>query len=113
VLVRVPDYTVHRTLSLPPVEQSSPILPRIYTDGQQDTEPAQLSTLLTQLLLPTLQLHLLPKSSLDVYLLILESDTMAGVLSAGLTVAGAAVADAGIGMWGLGVGGVVVCRLSS
>ncbi|KAK4683762.1 exosome complex component MTR3, partial [Tremellales sp. Uapishka_1] len=74
----------------------------------RDTEPASLSTLLTQLLLPTLQLHLLPKSSLDVYILVLESDTISGVLSSGLTVASAAVADAGIQMNGLGVGAVVV-----
>ncbi|GFZ47955.1 hypothetical protein JCM24511_05702 [Saitozyma sp. JCM 24511] len=73
----------------------------------RDTEPAALSTLLTQLLLPSLHLHLLPKSSVDVYLLILESDTLTSVLSAGLTVASAAIADAGIAMGALGVGAVV------
>ncbi|OWZ51198.1 exosome complex component MTR3 [Cryptococcus neoformans var. grubii Br795] len=73
----------------------------------RDTEPLPLSNLLTQLLLPTLHLHLLPKSSIDVYLLVLESDTLTNVLSAGLTVASAAVADAGIEMAALGVGGAV------
>ncbi|CAD6572835.1 MAG: hypothetical protein TREMPRED_000640 [Tremellales sp. Tagirdzhanova-0007] len=73
----------------------------------RDTEPVPLSTLLTQHLLPTLQLHLLPKSSIDVHLLVLESDTIPNVLSAGLTVSSAAIADAGIAMSGLGVGAVI------
>jgi len=70
----------------------------------EDTEPAPLSALLTSHLLPALQLHLLPKSALDVHLLILESDILPNFLSAGLTVASAAIADAGIPMFGLGVG---------
>lgn len=79
----------------------------------QDTEPTHLTTLLTQLLLPTLRLELLPKASLDVYLLVLESDSIEGVLAAGLTVASAACADAGGGveMSGLGVGVVTVRQL--
>jgi exosome complex component MTR3 len=71
---------------------------------KQDTEPAPLSALLTSHLLPALQLHLLPKSAIDVHLLILESDVLPNVLSAGLTVASAAIADAGIPMFALGVG---------
>jgi exosome complex component MTR3 len=43
----------------------------------------------------------------DVYLLVLESDTLPSVLSAGLTVASAAIADAGIAMGALGVGAVI------
>lgn len=73
----------------------------------KDTEPVPLSTLLTQHLLPTIRLHLLPKSSIDVHLLVLESDAVSNVLSAGLTVASAAVADAGIPMSALGVGTVI------
>ncbi|WVQ79847.1 hypothetical protein IAT38_001947 [Cryptococcus sp. DSM 104549] len=73
----------------------------------RDTEPLPLSNLLTQLLLPTLLLHLHPKSTIDVHLLVLESDTTPNVLAAGLTVASAAIADAGIEMGGLGVGSVV------
>ena len=75
----------------------------------QDTEPAAISSQLTTHLLPALQLHLLPKSALDVHLLILESDSIPNVLSAGLTVASAAIADAGIPMNALGVG-VTVCK---
>ncbi|EIW71049.1 hypothetical protein TREMEDRAFT_27507 [Tremella mesenterica DSM 1558] len=73
----------------------------------RDTEPIPLSTLLYRLLLPCLQLHLLPKSSIDVFLLILESDTLSNTLSAALTVASGAIANAGIPMSALGIGGVV------
>ncbi|KAL7419676.1 3'-5'-exoribonuclease [Cryptotrichosporon argae] len=73
----------------------------------RDTEPVPLSTLLTQLLLPAVRLDTLPKSQLDIFLVVLEADSDASVLGAGLTVASAAVADAGVEMSGLGVGGVV------
>ena len=59
------------------------------------------------MLLPCLQLHLLPKSSVDVFLLVLESDSVPNTLSAGFTVASAALANAGIPMSALGVGAVV------
>ncbi|KAK8847601.1 hypothetical protein IAR55_005460 [Kwoniella newhampshirensis] len=78
----------------------------------RDTEPLPLSALLTQSLLPTIHLHLYPKSSIDIYLVVLESDALSNVLSAGLTVASAAVADAGIDMYGLGVGGVLMDKSS-
>jgi len=72
----------------------------------RDTEPPHLTHCLTQALLPAIQLHLLPKSSLDIYLLVLESESpsIESVLAAGLTVASAAVADSGIDMGGLAVG---------
>jgi exosome complex component MTR3 len=79
-----------------------------YNANNQDTEPVSLSTLLTQLLLPTLHLHLFPKSTIDVFILVLESDSLSNLLSAGMTVSSAAVADAGIPMGGLGVGSVVL-----
>ncbi|ORX34079.1 3' exoribonuclease family, domain 1-domain-containing protein [Kockovaella imperatae] len=70
----------------------------------RDTEPAALSSLIHSHLLPALQLHLLPKSALDIQILVIESDSVPNVLSAALTVASMAVADAGIPMNGLGVG---------
>ncbi|KAL1413272.1 3'-5'-exoribonuclease [Vanrija albida] len=73
----------------------------------RDTEPVNHSVLLTQLLLPSLRLHLLPKLSIDVHLLVLEGDSDAAVLSAGLTACSAAIADAGIPMSGLTVGSSV------
>jgi exosome complex component MTR3 len=75
-------------------------------NGSQDTEPAPLSHLLSQHLIPTLHLHLLPKSTLDIHLLILQSDTLPNVLATSLTVATAALADAGIPMSALGIGAV-------
>lgn len=74
------------------------LLTLLSSSRSQDTEPPTPSTLLAQSLLPALRLQLLPKSQLDVFLLVLESDGMEGVVSAGTTVAGAALA---------GVGGVV------
>lgn len=74
-------------------------------DTSQDTEPPTPSALLAQSLLPSLRLHLLPKSQLDVFLLVLESDGMEGVVSAGTTVAGAALAEVG---GGVEMGGIVV-----
>jgi exosome complex component MTR3 len=78
------------------------------SDLNQDTEPPHLSHLLHSHLLPALQLHTLPKSSIDIYLLVLQSESpsIESVLASGLTVCAAAVADAGIAMNGLAVGTV-------
>ncbi|WVR04800.1 hypothetical protein IAU60_001812 [Kwoniella sp. DSM 27419] len=103
---KAPPYTPQGTLNLE--VKFAPFASNPRRAPLRDTEPLPLSVLLTQSLLPTLQLHLLPKSSVDVYLLVLESDTPTNVLSAGLTVASAAIADAGIAMNGLGAGSVVV-----
>ncbi|OCF33838.1 exosome complex component MTR3 [Kwoniella heveanensis BCC8398] len=102
---KLPPYTPQGTLNLE--VKFAPFASDPRRAPLRDTEPIPLSVLLTQSLIPTLQLHLLPKSSIDVYLLVLESDTPTNVLSAGLTVASAAIADAGIAMNGLGVGSVV------
>lgn len=85
--------------SIPPSLLTLPTL-------RQDTEPPHLTHSLTQALLPAVQLHLLPKSSLDIYLMVLEAESLGteAVLAAGLTVASAALADAGIDMGGLAVG---------
>jgi len=79
-----------------------------FSDLNQDTEPPHLSHLLHSHLLPALQLHTLPKSSIDIYLLVLQSESpsIESVLASGLTVCAAAVADAGIAMNGLAVGTV-------
>ncbi|WVF69584.1 hypothetical protein IAT40_004362 [Kwoniella sp. CBS 6097] len=102
---KLPPYTPQGTLNLE--VKFAPFASDPRRAPLRDTEPIPLSVLLTQSLIPTLQLHLLPKSSIDVYLLVLESDTPTNVLSAGLTVASAAIADAGIAMNGLGVGSVI------
>ncbi|WVQ98265.1 hypothetical protein IAU59_005388 [Kwoniella sp. CBS 9459] len=108
---KLPPYTPQGTLNLE--VKFAPFASDPRRAPLRDTEPIPLSVLLTQSLIPTLQLHLLPKSSIDVYLLILESDTPTNVLSAGLTVASAAIADAGIAMNGLGVGSVIASSSSA
>lgn len=79
----------------------------------QDTEPPHLSSLLHAALLPAIRLETLPKSSIDVHVLVLESPALASgqgaveaTLAAALSCASAAVADAGIAMAGLAVGTV-------
>lgn len=69
------------------------------------------ATVLTNLLLPAVRLHLLPKLSVDVYLHVLEADSDEAVLGAGLSAACAAIADAGIELNGLAVGSTVVSTL--
>ncbi|WVW78217.1 hypothetical protein I302_100168 [Kwoniella bestiolae CBS 10118] len=102
---KAPPYTPQGTLNLE--VKFAPFASDPRRAPLRDTEPISLSQLLTQSLLPTIQLHLLPKSSIDIYLLVLESDTPTNVLSAGLTVASAAIADAGIAMYALGTGSVI------
>ncbi|KAL7416188.1 3' exoribonuclease family, domain 1-domain-containing protein [Mrakia frigida] len=93
---KLPPYSAHGTLNIEVKYAPFASDPRRFP--LRDTEPPTPSTLLAQSLLPALRLQLLPKSQLDVFLLVLESDGMEGVVSAGTTVAGAALA---------GVGGVV------
>ncbi|WRT64574.1 uncharacterized protein IL334_001506 [Kwoniella shivajii] len=102
---KAPPYTPQGTLNLE--IKFAPFASNPRRAPLRDTEPLPLSHLLTQSLLPTIQLHLLPKSSIDVFLVVLESDTTTNVLSAGLTVASAAIADAGIEMYALGTSAVI------
>ncbi|RSH79837.1 uncharacterized protein EHS24_009497 [Apiotrichum porosum] len=102
---RPPPYTPHGTLNLE--VKFAPFASRARRAPLRDTEPVNHTALLTQLLLPALRLHLLPKLSVDVHILVLEADSDAAVLSAGLTAACAAVTDAGIPINGLAVGSVV------
>jgi hypothetical protein len=66
------------------------------------------AAVLTNLLMPAVHLHLLPKMSVDVHVYVLEGDSDASVLAAGLSAACAALADAGIPLSGLAVGSTVV-----
>ncbi|WWD21685.1 hypothetical protein CI109_106171 [Kwoniella shandongensis] len=99
---KAPPYTPHGSLNVE--VKFAPFASDPRRAPLRDTEPLPLSALLTQSLLPTIHLHQYPKSSIDIYLVVLESDVLSNVLSAGLTVASAAIADAGIQMTGLGVG---------
>ncbi|KAK4054606.1 3'-5'-exoribonuclease [Microbotryomycetes sp. JL221] len=76
---------------------------RRFTPGK-DTEAANLSAVLHQSLLPAIRLDLLPKSQIDLFVTILESDGSDADISAGITAASTALAEAGVQMFGLVVG---------
>jgi exosome complex component MTR3 len=101
----------------------------------QDTESASLSATLQQSLLPSLILEALPKSQIDLFLTILESDGSDADISAcvsgllrcrkraqadrsrsslcsGVTAASVALAEAGVQMYGLVVGCCAVSAVS-
>ncbi|BGP17079.1 3'-5'-exoribonuclease [Rhodosporidiobolus nylandii] len=70
----------------------------------KDTEATALANTLHQSLLPSLLLELLPKSQIDLFVTVLESDGWDGDLSLGVTAASVALAEAGIAMKGLVTG---------
>ncbi|SCV70044.1 BQ2448_1438 [Microbotryum intermedium] len=67
----------------------------------KDTESLTLSSAVHQAILPSLLLETLPKSQIDLFLTILESDGNDDDISAGITAASVALAQAGIPMRGL------------
>ncbi|POY73937.1 hypothetical protein BMF94_2979 [Rhodotorula taiwanensis] len=70
----------------------------------KDTEASALAVTLQQSLLPALLLETLPKSQIDLFLTVLESDGWDGDVSIGVTAASVALASAGISMRGLVTG---------
>ena len=77
----------------------------------QDAEDRSIATLVHQALLPGVRLELLPKSSLDVFVMILEADELAGVAAAASVAASTALAHAGVEMIGLVTSYSAVCRI--
>ncbi|CAG8540831.1 4277_t:CDS:2, partial [Acaulospora colombiana] len=65
---------------------------------QADAQERELSQLIYEALAPSIRLELLPKSTIDIYITILENDGTASCLAAAVTCASVAVADAGIEM---------------
>lgn len=62
-----------------------------------------------QALVPAVRLELLPKSTIDVFISVLENDGIESCVAAASIAASAALADAGIEMFGL----VVACAAVS
>lgn len=56
-----------------------------------------------------MRLELLPKSSIDIFIVVIENDGIEGCVASGAVAASAALADAGIEMFGL----VVSCSAVS
>lgn len=62
-----------------------------------------------QALVPAVRLELFPKSTIDVFVTIIENDGIEGCIASGSVAASAALADAGIEMLGL----IVACSAVS
>ncbi|KZT67742.1 ribosomal protein S5 domain 2-like protein [Daedalea quercina L-15889] len=75
----------------------------------RDAEDRSLAVQIQQSLLPAVRLELLPKSTIDIFLTIIENDGMEGCIASGSVAASAALADAGIEMLGL----VIACSAST
>ena len=68
---------------------------------QEDAEDRSVSVLIQQSLLPAVRLELLPKSSIDIFLFVIENDGLEGCVASGSVAASTALANAGIEMLGL------------
>ncbi|BEJ15886.1 hypothetical protein CspHIS471_0504910 [Cutaneotrichosporon sp. HIS471] len=108
---RPPPFTSTGTLNVE--VKFAPFASRVRRAPLRDTEPVSHAAVLTNLLLPAVHLHLLPKMSVDVHIYVLEGDSDASVLAAGLSAACAALADAGIPLSGLAVGSTVALHGST
>ncbi|CCA73082.1 hypothetical protein PIIN_07036 [Serendipita indica DSM 11827] len=71
----------------------------------RDVEDRTIGQLVHQSLLPAIQLHLFPKSSIDVFITVIENDGLEGCVASASIAASTALADAGIEMDGM----VVAC----
>ncbi|PVU93722.1 hypothetical protein BB561_003084 [Smittium simulii] len=69
------------------------------TVKQRDTEEKEISQILTQALGPSICLHMFPKSSIDVYVTVIESDGRLATIAAAIKCATIALVDASIDMF--------------
>lgn len=67
----------------------------------QDAEDRSVSVLIQQSLLPAVRLELFPKSTIDVFLFVIENDGIEGCVASGTMAASTALAHARIDMLGL------------
>jgi 3' exoribonuclease family, domain 1 len=77
----------------------------------QDAEDRSIAVAIHQALVPSVRLELLPKSTIDVFITVIEADGMEGCISSGVVAASTALADAGIEMLGLVMSCSAVCML--
>lgn len=77
----------------------------------QDAEDRSIAVLIHQSLLPSIRLELFPKSTIDVFLTIIENDGIDSCVATGTVAASTALADAGIEMLGLVVSCAAVSQL--
>jgi exosome complex component MTR3 len=69
--------------------------------GGQDAEDRSIAVLIHQALVASIRLELFPKSTIDVFITIIENDGVEGCIAAGSVAASTALADAGVEMIGL------------
>ncbi|KAF9069675.1 3' exoribonuclease family, domain 1-domain-containing protein [Rhodocollybia butyracea] len=67
----------------------------------RDAEDRSIAVAIQQALLSSIRLELFPKSSIDVFLIVIEADGIEGCVASGSIAASTALADAGIDMFGL------------
>ena len=77
----------------------------------QDAEDRSVAVQIQQALVPAVRLELLPKSTIDIFVTVIENDGIEGCIAAGSVAASAALADAGIEMLGLVASCSAVCLL--
>ena len=71
------------------------------TFALQDAEDRSVGVQIQQALQSAVRLELLPKSTIDIFVTIIENDGIEGCISAGVVAASTALADAGIDMLGI------------
>lgn len=79
----------------------------------QDAEDRSIAVSIHQALLASVRLELLPKSTIDIFLTIIESDGVESCVASGTIAASTALADAGIEMLGLVMSCSAVRRVNS
>jgi len=67
----------------------------------RDAEDRTLAVIMHQALSPSVRLETLPKSTIDIFVTVIEADVMEGCVASGIVAASSALADAGIEMAGL------------
>ncbi|KAJ4487997.1 3' exoribonuclease family, domain 1-domain-containing protein [Lentinula aciculospora] len=67
----------------------------------RDAEDRSIATAIQQALISSVRLEQFPKSTIDIFLIIIEADGVEGCIASGSTAASTALADAGIDMYGL------------
>ena len=79
----------------------------------KDAEDRDIAVLIQQALTPSVRLELLPKSTVDIFIIVIENDGMEGCVSSGSIAASVALADAGIEMLGMVMSCSAVSTLGS
>lgn len=75
----------------------------------QDAEDRSIAVAIHQAIVSSVRLELLPKSTIDIFLTIIETDGIEGCVASGSVAASTALADAGIEMLGLVMSCAAVC----